>query len=152
MARTSVSRQLGLSDHFPVTKVVASTSRAFFSHLNSTAMVILTQKWRSLNSQEDYQDVTIRAKEIKAAALSILSQCHGVGDSRRGLERRLAPLVALFATAWTQVAFVHIAYVRGTPSFFVGEAGANYHIVNQSDRPDFAFHCPSNSYKRLGNR
>jgi hypothetical protein len=136
--------------------VAASTSRAFISHLDSLSQIQYDGPdiKMALDSQADYQDVTIRAKEVKAAALSILSQCHGVGDARQGLERRAAPLAALFATSWSQVAFIGIAYVQA-PTFhspFGGEAGINCYFVHQNDYPAFDCQSPGHNYKGVGNR
>ncbi|KAJ2924337.1 hypothetical protein H1R20_g12762, partial [Candolleomyces eurysporus] len=62
----------------------------------------------------EYKNVQIRAKEVKEAALSILSTCHGAGLSRHGAQRRVLPLAALvplIISKWTLIAYLGFAEV-----------------------------------------
>ncbi|RXW23565.1 hypothetical protein EST38_g2319 [Candolleomyces aberdarensis] len=68
----------------------------------------------------EFKDMQIRAKEVKAAALSILETCHGVGRSQRAgatmqmMASPALPLVELvprIIATWTSIAWLGIASV-----------------------------------------
>ncbi|KAH6879655.1 glycoside hydrolase superfamily [Coprinopsis sp. MPI-PUGE-AT-0042] len=67
---------------------------------------------------ENFEDVTIRAKEVKDAALQILEQCHGV-ENKRGVQSKKGPhmqviplIAAAWASAWLKVAVINAAFRR----------------------------------------
>lgn len=69
----------------------------------------------------DFQDVKVRAKEVKDAALEILSICHNADTGRlstHSLERRAFPLLAIVPALigkWVSAKFVIMVYVFFSP-------------------------------------
>ncbi|RXW14220.1 hypothetical protein EST38_g11635 [Candolleomyces aberdarensis] len=98
----------------------------------------------------EYDNVQIRAKEVKEAALSILDICHGAGLSRRGAQRRALPLAALVPMIigkWNMIVYINIgAAVIGALATALSVIFKNWN--DDEDRGEFVLQTVQETQKK----